>query len=212
MLFSLAMFFLWLGIDVPFFFLPSFAQDRLHLSADWGDYLLSIMNASAIAGRLVLGLAAVYAGAFATWQFSIGASCIILVCWVAVHNLPGIIVLVVLYGGVTTGVSSLMSAALLVISPEISVVGTRLGMSGVLGAFGCLVGPPVAGAIQGTSAGYVGLTSFAAAVYLAAFGILWVARVFYKGSAQVKEVDLKDLESSLVALPKVSEDEERRET
>ncbi|KAK0631491.1 major facilitator superfamily domain-containing protein [Immersiella caudata] len=173
-LFSVAMFLLWLGIDVPFFFLPSFAQEKLGLSADWGDYLLAVMNASAIGGRIMLGFAAMYAGAFATWQFSIGASCILLACWAAVHNLPGILVLVALYGTITTGVSSLVSAALLVISPDISVVGTRMGMSGFLAGFGCLVGPPIAGAIQDTSAGYVGLTSFTAVVYFVAFGVLVV--------------------------------------
>jgi len=200
-LFSVAMFLLWMGIDVQFFFLPSFAQQRLGLSADWGDYLLATMNASAIAGRAILGVAAMYAGAFATWQFSIGASCILLVCWVAVHNLPGILVMVILYGMITTGVSSLVSAALLQISPDISVVGTRMGMSGVLGGFGCLIGPPVAGAIQGTSAGYVGLTTFTAAVYLVAFGVLCVAKVLHKRGIRFQRMELKDAESSAVTLP-----------
>ncbi|KAK0657752.1 major facilitator superfamily domain-containing protein [Cercophora newfieldiana] len=200
-LFSVSMFLLWLGIDVPFFFLPSFAQERLSLSADWGDYLLAMMNASAIAGRVILGVAAMYAGAFATWQFSIGASCILLACWVAVHDLPGIIVVVLFYGMITTGVSSLVSAALLVISPDISVVGTRMGMSGVLGGLGCLIGPPVAGAIQGTSAGYIGLTTFTAAVYLVAFGVLWVAKVLHMRGIRFQRMELKDAESSVVTLP-----------
>ncbi|KAK3364721.1 major facilitator superfamily domain-containing protein [Lasiosphaeria hispida] len=180
-LFSISLFFLWLGVDIPFFFLPSFVQGRLKLSADLGDYLLAIMNASATIGRLFLGLAAVYAGgAFAVWQFAIGASCILLACWVAVHDLPGIIVFVVLYGGLTGGVISLVSAALLVISPDLARVGTRLGMSGVLAGFGFLIGPPVAGAIQSTSAGYIGQSIFAAAAYFAAFGVLWVARALHK--------------------------------
>ncbi|KAK4443174.1 riboflavin transporter MCH5 protein [Podospora aff. communis PSN243] len=195
-LFSVAMFLVWLGIDVPFFFLPSFAQEKLGLTADWGDYLLAVMNASAIGGRIMLGFAAMYAGAFATWQFSIGASCILLACWAAVHNLPGIIVLVALYGTITTGVSSLVSAALLVISPDISVVGTRMGMSGFLAGFGCLIGPPVAGAIQDTSAGYVGLTSFTAVVYFVAFGVLWAAKTL-RERGRFEGMELKDTDSSL---------------
>ncbi|KAK0702760.1 major facilitator superfamily domain-containing protein [Lasiosphaeris hirsuta] len=185
-LFSMSLLLLWLGVDVPFFFLPSFAQDKLNLSNDWGDYLLAIMNASAIIGRLILGLAAVYVGgAFAIWQFAIGASCILLACWAAVQNLPGIIVFVILYGGLTGGVISLVSAALLVISPNLTLVGTRLGMSGVLAGFGFLIGPPVAGAMKSTSAGYIGQSIFAAATYFAAFGVLWMARALHeRGSVE----------------------------
>ena len=99
-----------------------------------------------------------------------------------------------------------MSAALLVISPDLGVVGTRLGMSSVLAGLGFLVGPPIAGAIQGSGSGggFVGQGVFAAVVYAAAFGVLWVARVVFDrslkgergGGGQRLEggVELKDVE------------------
>jgi hypothetical protein len=179
-LFSLALFLLWLGVDVPFFFLPSFASSQVNLSAEWGDHLLAIMNASAIVGRVLLGLAAVYLGSFAVWQASIGASCVLLACWMAVTSLPAIITFAILYGGFTGAVISLVPAALVVISPDLSVVGTRLGMCSVLAGFGFLIGPPAAGAIQATPGGYAGQGGFAAGAYLAAFGVLWVVMMLQR--------------------------------
>lgn len=201
--FSISLFLLWLGVDIPFFFFPSFASAKLRLSAEWGDYLLAIMNASAIVGRVLLGLAAVYAGSFLVWQVSIGASCVLLTCWMTITNLGGIMTFVVLYGGFTGGVISLVSAALMVISPDIRVVGTRLGMSSVLAGFGFLVGPPVAGAIQWTQAGYVGESAFAAGTYFGAFGVLVAVAVLHRRRKEVVLGGEMDMESSRVTLVQV---------
>jgi len=174
-LFSLALFLLWLGVDVPFFFLPGYVADRLGLPADVGDYLLSGMNASSLLGRTLLGLAAVHFRPMVVWQLAIGASCVLLACWVAIRDLAGIIAFVVLYGLLTGGVISLVSPALLVISPDLSIVGTRLGMASVLAGLGFLVGPPIAGAIVSSAAGYVGQSVFAALTYFAALAVLILA-------------------------------------
>ncbi|KAM7206119.1 riboflavin transporter MCH5 protein [Naviculisporaceae sp. PSN 640] len=188
-LFSVSLFLLWLGVDVPFFFLPSYAKGKLGLSDQWGDHLLSIMNASAIVGRVFLGLTASVIhrhmgrySSFMVWLFSIGLSSILLACWVAIgRSLAGIIVFVVLYGALTGGVISLVSSALLVICPDIRLVGTRLGMSGVLAGVGFLVGPPIAGATQDkTQAGYLGQSLFAAATYFGALVILGLAIYMYR--------------------------------
>ncbi|PQE06792.1 Riboflavin transporter MCH5 protein [Rutstroemia sp. NJR-2017a BBW] len=171
-LFGAVLFLLWIGVDVPLFFIPTFVQSSLGLSAQLGDYLLAAMNASSIFGRILLGLLAVYFGSFGVWQISIGASCILLACWAAISSLPGIITFVVLYGFFISGAQSLPVSVLMVISSELDLVGTRLGMSSVLAGFGFLIGPPIASAIQNSPAGYAGQSAFAGSVYLTAFGVV----------------------------------------
>lgn len=172
LLYSMALFLLWLGVDLPFYFLPSFIQDRLGISPLVGDYLLSAMNASSLLGRVFLGFVAVYWGTLGTWQLSIGASCVLLAAWAAIGNLPGIIVFVICYGFFTGAVISLATPALLVISPDIGIVGSRLGMSSVFAGVGFLVGPPIAGAIQKSPIGYYGESAFGGSTYLIGFVVV----------------------------------------
>ncbi|KAH8880804.1 MFS general substrate transporter [Thozetella sp. PMI_491] len=183
LLFSLALFFIWLGIDIPFFYLPAYVQagELGHSHPQLGDYLLSATNASAILGRVVLGYAAVRIGsALAVWEGTIAASCVLLLgCWAAAtrtleNSLPGLIAFSILYGICTGTVTSLISPALLAISPDISVVGTRLGMCILCAGVGFLVGPPIAGVIQNSSAGYFGQGLFAGLTYVAALVALGV--------------------------------------
>lgn len=181
-LFSIVLFLLWLGVDVPFFFLPAFVQATLGLSAQVGDDLLAVMNASSIFGRVILGFLAVYFGPLGVWQACIGASCALLAFWAAIGTLPGIIVFVILYGFFMSGTQSLVSSVLVTISSELSLVGTRLGMSSILAGVGFLIGPPIAGAIQKASTGYVGQSAFTGSVYLAAFGVAGVVLWLHKRS------------------------------
>ncbi len=180
-LFSLSLFLLWLGVDVPFFFLPTFVQEGElgRSNPQLGDYLLAVMNAASVFGRIFLGYLAVRLGSvLAVWEASIAASCLLLVvCWAAAvrsleSSLPGIIIFVILYGIFTGGVISLVSPALLAISPDVSVVGTRLGMSSVCAGVGFLIGPPIAGAIQSAPTGYLGQGVFSGLVYAAALAVL----------------------------------------
>lgn len=172
LMFSISLFLMWLGVDIPFYYLPTFVQEKLTLSANIGDYLLAVMNTCSLFGRVLLGLAAVPLGPLRVWLFSIGASCVLLASWATISNLPGIIVFVILYGFFTGSVMALMSPALLVISPDLNVVGSRLGMSSVFAGFGFLVGPPIAGAIRTSAAGYLGESAFGGAAYLTAFFVL----------------------------------------
>ena len=143
---------------------------------------------------------------------SIVFSSVVLVAWIGVVDLRGAVVFVVLYGALTGGVISLVSAALLVLSPDLTVLGTRLGMSGVLAGIGFLVGPPVAGAIQtAEGGGFKAQSGFAAGTYVAAFAVLVGAVVVNRGRERKggleTDVGFSELESSRTAL--VEEGEKR---
>lgn len=190
LLFAMSLFLIWLAVDVPYFFLPTLVKVQLRRSDAIGGYLLASMNASSIFGRLLLGLAAVKFGTLGAWQASIGASCVLLFSWTAVRSLDGLIPFVIFFGFFTGAVISLFSPALLVISPDLKLVGTRLGMASVLGGFGFLVGPPIAGAIQDKSSQGPGLSLFAGSAYAAAFIMLMAVHRLHKrglGGARLQE-------------------------
>jgi MFS family permease len=78
----------------------------------------------------------------------------ILFTWLAVHNVPGTIVLVLLYGFVSGGLVSLPPATIASISKNPDELGTRVGMAFTVCSFGALVGNPVAGAMVLINGGY----------------------------------------------------------
>lgn len=74
--------------------------------------------------------------------FSAGVLCL---CWIAIDNVTGITVFAILYGFFVGAYVSLISPVLVELTPNMTVVGTWLGMSLFVAAFVLLIGNPVAG-------------------------------------------------------------------
>lgn len=175
-LFSLAMALLWLGVDVPYFYLPGLARDR-GLAESQGDYLVAGLNAASLVGRVGAGLVAGgrAVGPLALWHGAVGVSVVLLACWGTVlRRLPEMAVFVALYGLATGAVMGLFAPALLVLSPDLRRVGARLGMVSLLSGAGFLVGPPIAGAVLQATGGYAAQSAFAGSAYAAGFIVITV--------------------------------------
>ena len=67
--------------------------------------------------------------------------------WLAVRNVWGIILIVILYGFISGGLVSLPPATIAVLSKNPEEIGTRVGMAFTICSFGALVGNPIAGAL-----------------------------------------------------------------
>ncbi|KAI5462806.1 major facilitator superfamily domain-containing protein [Mariannaea sp. PMI_226] len=160
-LFSLSLFFTFVGLYIPFFYLPSYSRSQLDVSASLAFYLLAVLNSGSFFGRLIPNLIANYAGSLNILLFCIFTSGILVFFWIPIQNLAGVIAFAILYGFFSGAVVSLPPTALVSISPDISKVGTRLGMSFSFAGFGLLVGNPIAGALlKGSSS----IFSFFAAI------------------------------------------------
>ncbi|KAI0839707.1 MFS general substrate transporter [Hypoxylon sp. FL0890] len=158
-----------IAIDVPFFFVPTFVQDRLNLSPAVGDSLLAGMNASSLAGRLFLGWVAGHFKPLNIWHYCILAASILLYCWSTVGNLAGIIAFIIVYGFLVGGLISLIPSAVRDIWPDPSVLGTRIGLIEGFQGTGYLVGSPIAGAILESPASYLGVSIFCGSLYVVQF-------------------------------------------
>lgn len=178
MWFTIGMFFGFAGLYVPFFYTQSYAVSTGIMSPDLAQYLFSILNAASIFGRIIPNFVADYIGPFNVIIPCTAACCILALCWLAIHSSAPLIVFTALYGFFSGSFVSIPPTVLFVISPDKSVLGTRMGMSLALGGLGVLIGTPVAGALI-RSHGYEAAIAFCGA----AVGVGGLCFVIARGNA-----------------------------
>lgn len=171
-----------LGLYVPYFYLPSYATDLLASAAGQqshltGDDLLSILNGVSVVGRILMGYLALSLGPQNLIVAVSACSSVVVLCFMAVESdLGGMIALVCLYGFLTGAFFALQPSVFASLSahrPEL--IGTRFGMAFTVMSFGMLAGSPIAGALinlsgYGTAWTWASATLIAGAVFI--FGSL----------------------------------------
>ena len=169
-LFTCSTFATFLGYIVPFFYIPTYSQDRLGVSESSSLYILVISLAGSFFGRLVCGYVARYVGSMLTWIVCSLVSGILSLCWISIESEKSFIAFSVLWGKLglphhrvlpsswltiagffSAGLVTLPSSCFPDICPDLSRLGTRLGMSWGICSFASLIGAPIAGALLRTS-------------------------------------------------------------
>ncbi len=185
-LFSVTLFFIFVGLYIPFFYIPTYSQQNLHTSDNTSFYLLSILNGASLFGRIITNIIADYLGALNVLVPCIFCASILAFAWIAVHNLAGIVVFAILYGCFSGSIVSLPPTALAALSPDLSRGGTWMGMCFSFAGFGLLLGSPVAGAILETRAGFTGASAFGAAAVMLGFIFMVMAVVAHRAEVQTR--------------------------
>jgi MFS family permease len=135
------------GLYFPFFYLPAYMTSFLHYDGNIKFYIVAILNAASGFGRITPGLLADRVGSLNTiMPISLIAS-ILAFAWIGVYNEDGTITFACLYGYASGAIVSLPATIVVRLTPDMSVVGTRMGMSFIFAGFGILIGNPVAGAL-----------------------------------------------------------------
>ncbi|KAJ5640871.1 MFS monocarboxylate transporter [Penicillium herquei] len=142
-----ALFFSFTGLYFPFFYLPSFFTDSLHANSNISFYIISILNASSVFGRITPGLIADRVGSLNTLIPVNLIATIMAFAWMGIHNEAGAIVFACIYGFASGAIVSLPPTILLRLSPNLAIVGTRMGMAFTFAGLGLLIGNPIAGAL-----------------------------------------------------------------
>ncbi|KAL8948323.1 MAG: hypothetical protein Q9222_005484 [Ikaeria aurantiellina] len=181
LLFSMAMFFADTGFFGPIYYIQSFAIDALAIPSSFSFYLVSIINAASVPGRIVPGWIAKKSGPVNMLMPASFISGILCFSWIGIHSASGLIVFAILYGFFSGGVVSLPAAALTTLSPDLNRLGTRMGMERVVASLGSLAGPPIAGAILASSHSYRGVQLFCGLTVFCAGGLLLATRVVKEG-------------------------------
>jgi predicted MFS family arabinose efflux permease len=147
--FALSLLLIFLAFYIPLFYIPSYAAYKLHINEDFSFYLLAITNAGSFFGRTVPFLIANRVGSIQIFFFWAIAAVIVLFSWLGIYNTPGFVVFCAVWGFISGVLVTAPAAAVAhpTLSPSMSVIGTRLGMSWTTAAIGILIGSPIAGAL-----------------------------------------------------------------
>jgi predicted MFS family arabinose efflux permease len=150
-----------LGLFIPIWYIQSFAMQKSDISAGLASYLITILNAGGVAGRILPNFVSDKVGLLNMITPCSLLAGILAICWTKVSNEASIIVFAVLYGFFSASIVSLAPVGFVSLSPRLGVIGTRMGMGFAVMGCGLLVGPPVGGKIL-TSYGFVSLQIFTA--------------------------------------------------
>lgn len=176
LMFSIAEFFGFMGMYIPFFYMQSFAIDKGIMDSRLAFYMLAVLNAASVFGRIIPNFLADKVGPLNMLIPCCAISTILAFCWIPVSSTAGVLIFCILYGFFSGTFVSLPPTTVVSLSPSLAVVGTRMGMSFSFAAFGILVGTPVAGTIL-HAGGWLGLQLFCALSVTAATIACTVARV-----------------------------------
>ena len=137
-----------IGLYVPMFYIQTYALTKqITSNTDYAFYLLSVLNAGSFFGRILPNFLADKTGPMnmlVPCTLAAGTLCL---AWIAITDVAGITVFAALYGFFAGAYVSLLPPVIVELTPDMSVVGTWMGMSLFIGAFGLLVGNPVVGAL-----------------------------------------------------------------
>ncbi|KAI0137825.1 MFS general substrate transporter [Hypoxylon sp. NC0597] len=155
-----AIFFSNVAFFEPLYYLQMYAQSHGMQNDSLAKYLLVILNAVAIPGRIIPSYIADKVGVLNTYICICALTALSVFYWISVNNRAGNIAFSVLYGFFSGSVVTLAPVVLASITDDLSVLGTRLGVVAVLKGIGSLIGPPIAGAILGATESYLGVQLF----------------------------------------------------
>lgn len=174
-LFCIGAFFGFMGMYIPFYYLSTYAIELEIADTDLGFYLLTIINAASVFGRLVPNFFADKIGGLnIIIPFILGCA-ITAFCWTSITTLGQAIVFAIFYGFFSGTFVSVSAPILVTLSPDLSMVGTHMGMSFGLCAMGLLIGNPVAGRLL--EYGWIGPTMFCGTANVLAAVFIVAARV-----------------------------------
>lgn len=157
---SVAVFFSNLSFFVPLYYVQSYARSHGMQDQDLAKYLLVILNSAAIPGRIIPSFAADMFGVVNVYISVCALTAASSFYWISATNQAGNVVFAVLYGFFSGSVITLAPIVLTSITDDPDILGTRLGVVALLKGVASLVGPPIAGAILGTTDSYLGVQVF----------------------------------------------------
>ncbi|PWY85085.1 MFS general substrate transporter, partial [Aspergillus heteromorphus CBS 117.55] len=146
-IFSLGLFLAFVGLYFPFFYLPTYFTSYLHAGDNISFYIIAILNAASAFGRITPGLVADHFGSLNTIIPISFIATIMAFAWMGIHSNAGAIVFAVIYGYASGAIVSLPPTILARLTPDMSIVGTRMGMSFTFAGLGLLIGNPIAGTL-----------------------------------------------------------------
>lgn len=178
----------YLAFFVPIFYLQTYALLHGLAGQNVGLYLVAILNAASVVGRLSPSLIANRIGPVHTLFISVTLAGITAFSWINTNTGTGNIAFSVFFGFFTGGIIALPAVVLTSFTFDLSRLGTRLGMSSMLNGVASLIGTPIAGAILNATGSYLGIQLFAGFLFIATSVFIVILRFELTGKKLVVRV------------------------
>ncbi|KAL3479736.1 riboflavin transporter MCH5 [Aspergillus californicus] len=181
---ALGSFFFFWGVFLPTNFIILQAQHD-GMSLELSGYLLAILNAGSVLGRILPGYLGDHVGRFnimisTTYLTSI----IILAFWIPIHTNAPLIVFSALFGFTSGTFVSMVPAIVAQVTTDIRTIGVRNGSNFFVISLAALTGNPIAGAlVQRADGGYLYLQVFCGVTMFVGSTFFLMARVVQVGWA-----------------------------
>ena len=160
---TMSMFFVFMGMFLPLFFIPTYATIR-GMEATLAGYLSAILNASSTFGRVIPGIMADRLGKLNVYAAGALATGIVIFCINEATSNAALIVYSIVFGFTSGTIISGASVAFTVCCPDVRDVGTYAGMGMAFGALGGLIGPPLDGVMIDHYHGFFQVAMFSGSV------------------------------------------------
>lgn len=151
-LFVLGCVFAFLGLYTTFFYVATYAEENNIMSEGVAAYLVIILNAASVPGRILPNVPAVTRrlGPLNMMVVSVFSLSLLVLCLNAAPQAAGLFVVVILYGFFTGAFFSLQPTIFARLTTDANRIGTRMGMASTCMSFGLLLGAPSSGALMRT--------------------------------------------------------------
>ncbi|KAJ5600912.1 hypothetical protein N7450_001979 [Penicillium hetheringtonii] len=170
-----ALFFMFIGMFAPLFYMPTYAVER-GMNPTLASYLLAIINGASTFGRVVPGVLADRFGRLNVFIFGGFASGIVVCCMNLAKSTAVLVVYSTIVGFTTGTIISGGSTALTLCITTRQNSGTLLGMGLGLSSVASLIGPPVNGAFVQHYHGFSQMSMFSGVMCLAGGFIAFAAK------------------------------------
>ena len=174
----LGMFFTFTGLYIPFFYSPAYGSRMTGLDDNVSFYLLPVISAGSIFGRVIPGLIADKAGPLNVLIPFGTVTAALTFAWLNIKDALGLWMFCGLYGFFSGAFTCLPPTIIAILTPDMTRVGTRLGMCFTFAGFGLLIGNPLAGTMANIPDGeFHGAQLFSAAtltIGVVMFTLAWV--------------------------------------
>ncbi|KAF5679884.1 monocarboxylate transporter [Fusarium denticulatum] len=160
-----SLFFLFIGMFAPLFFIPTYAVSR-GVNPTLASYLLAITNAASTFGRIIPGILADKYGRLN--MYSLGGLCtgVVILCMNEAKSTAALVVYALVFGFCSGTIVSGVSAAFTLVSKDPRNNGTYMGMGLAVGSLAALIGPPVNGVLVSKYGGFFQFSVFSGVMCL----------------------------------------------
>ncbi|OCT48765.1 Major Facilitator Superfamily protein [Cladophialophora carrionii] len=158
------------------------------------EYILPVLNAASILGRLIPCFVADYTGPFNVAVPSLFVASLLVYVWIPVRTIGPLLAITVLYGFFSGAVIAITPAVVASLTEDLTSFGGRMGVMFLAIACSSLVGPPVMGAIVEMHGGNYDVARVYAATMLFGGAVCFtLARmVKSKGKLMVRAIAIVD--------------------